>query len=821
MSQNLKKGRKHSLGLQPLLQKGVIMTYLFSFFCFFFAIVFSFRLFAETENSPSIEHINPSSEIPFSETQNSSNQESEKESKSETSITQQVNDNANFVPRTILSLFYNEESDDIRYHNTHMYLDMPLHHLGLRVKHWNLANGLPPENKLHNVRGILAYFDTNQLPDPIHFLDWSTNQILNGKKFVLLGELAFYQNKKMQKTPVKLINNFMQHLGLRLSKNTKLITFDLNYLPYDPNRVEFERKLTRDLDPFLSLMPSSPDLDILLSAKADEENAPPSILVSLNKVGGFASEGYYLYEKISKNKTLAQWRINPFEFFRKAFATDDLPKLDTTTLAGRRIYYAHIDGDGWRSISQIPGYKEKNKNCAQVILEEVIQKYSQLPLTVSPIAGDLDPNYFGSPKLMDQAREIFTYPQISIGSHTYTHPLYWKFYDDEDPKNKEKKLFGESQNKVEFHQNKEENKTKVGNNYALPRSYMSGNFDLHKELIGSINFIASLAPKNKKVSLLQWSGDCIPFKQAIAYLRAEKIRNLNGGDSRFDSDYPSYAFVSPIGRDEGDEWQVYASNSNENTYTDGWTERFFGFRYLVNTFKQTETPIRLKPLNVYYHMYSAEKIASLRALIDNMHFAMQQEIMPITAKQFAAIGDGFNEGGFVKLSDNSWRIQNRGALNTIRFDQASTKEVDWDHSEGVIGQNHTQGSLYVALDKRSENPVIALKDTDNIIHQANPSSKHYLVSSRWRLWNADYTEKGMNFIAQGYGPGEMTFCMAKPGKYTIQGNTKEGRVFQYAGTTNENNVLKISVKEAGIEPLALILSETPPEKTEEIGAKPS
>jgi len=28
-----------------------------------------------------------------------------------------------------------------------------------------------------------------------------------------------------------------------------------------------------------------------------------------------------------------------------------VPKPDTTTLAGRRIYYSHIDGDGWKELT--------------------------------------------------------------------------------------------------------------------------------------------------------------------------------------------------------------------------------------------------------------------------------------------------------------------------------------------------------------------------------------------------------------------------------------------------------------------------------------
>lgn len=779
MSYEEKKAKQRLSGLGSLLEKGVTMTYIFSIFCFVFAVFFTFRLFAESVAPPDI----------VMDEESSLKQEEKK-------------DEAKYVPRTILSIYYDEQPDEMRYHPIHLFFDMPLHHLGLRVRHWNAARGLPPEEMMRNVRGILAYFDSNAMGDPQAFIEWSTKQVQSGKKYLLLGGLGFYQNKKKEKTPARLINNFISHLGLQLSSSSKSLTYDIEYLPYQEERIEFERKLTNDLASFTALNSLSPDLDVILSAKSPNENTLPSILVCLNKNGGFASSGYYLYQN---KKGVAQWRVNPFEFFRKAFDTDSLPKMDTTTLAGRRIYYAHIDGDGWRSVSLIPGYKEKNKNCAQVVLEEIIQKYPQFPLTISPVAADLDPKYFGSQELMQQAKEIFAYPHISAGSHTYTHPLYWKFYEDEHAAIKEKKEFEDSKNKVEFMYDGQET-TKVANRYALPRSYMYGDFDINKELMGSINFIANLVPKGKKVDLFQWSGDCIPFKAAISELRKNKIRNINGGDSRFDAEFPSYAFVSPVGKNEDGEWQVYASNSNENTYTNEWTDRYFGYRYLQTTFNHTEIPIRIKPANIYYHMYSAEKIASLRALLDNLNYVAQQEIIPISAKHYAAIGDAFDQADLVSLGDNSWQIVNKGAMSTLRFDKASLKSVDWEKSKGVIGQRHHQGSLYVYLDKRVPDHIVAIKDEECCASEPSKAKNPYIISSRWRIWNFDQSDQRISFIAQGFGSGEMALFMPKAGEYKISGNTSDGRVFSYKGVTDKQNVLRVTIKESAIDPLALHLT---------------
>ncbi|MDP1975241.1 MAG: hypothetical protein Q8K37_04645 [Alphaproteobacteria bacterium] len=155
-----KKERVTNLGLLSLIQKGVIATYVFSILCFFFASIFAVRAFANIaiEAPPSITENDPKDQIQ----KNNQNVE--------------VKDNASLVPRTILSLYFNEKNIELTYHPIHRFIDMPLHHLGLRVKHWNLKDGLPPEDKMVDVRGILAYFDTNQINNPIDFLNLSTVQ---------------------------------------------------------------------------------------------------------------------------------------------------------------------------------------------------------------------------------------------------------------------------------------------------------------------------------------------------------------------------------------------------------------------------------------------------------------------------------------------------------------------------------------------------------------------------------------------------------------------------------------------------------------------
>ena len=212
--------------------------------------------------------------------------------------------------------------------------------------------------------------------------------------------------------------------------------------------------------------------------------------------------------------------------------------------------------------------------------------------------------------------------------------------------------------------------------------------------------------------------------------------------------------MAPLGRQVGAERQVFASNSNENTYTDLWTDRFFGFKFLTETLENTESPIRVKPHNIYYHMYSGEKLPSLTAVHENYRYAQQQELAPVTASHFAAIVDGFFSTRITEVGPRSWRVEQRDGLQTIRFDESDHLAVDYALSSGVIGHRSYQGSLYVALDAAEPAPVITLTDAS--------SPGPYLVHARWLISHVQRSDAGFDFRAQGFGPG-VAVWQATPG----------------------------------------------------------
>jgi hypothetical protein len=297
-----------------------------------------------------------------------------------------------------------------------------------------------------------------------------------------------------------------------------------------------------------------------------------------------------------------------------------------------------------------------------------------------------------------------------------------------------------------------------------PRAYSDFPFDLDQEIRGAITAAEEMAPEGKRGTLYLWSGGAEPFEGAIAQTRRLGLRNLNGGDSRYDADYPSISYLAPISRVTGAERQIYAGNANDYIYITDGNGRDHGFLHLEATVNATENPRRLKPINIYYHMFAGERAAQLAGVRHHLDAARQALLTPIAASHYAAIADGFFSTEMQALGDQSWLIRNRGALQTLRFDDAADIAVDFSRSVGVLGQRKKGTTLYVALDEAQEEVIVALgPDTSDSVDIATP----HLIDGRWTFRDLRRRDCGFSVMAKGYGTGQMTWGGLKPGVYHV------------------------------------------------------
>ncbi len=646
-----------------------------------------------------------------------------------------VNSNIN---RSILALYDGGEEKAPDHTRLHRLLEMPLNHLGYHLTYWNIRDGLPPLAEARKHRAVATWFD-ERIPEPAAYLAWARSVAEARVRFVVMDFIG----APVDDQTLPAVNAFLAAIGLSIRSEWVETAPDLRIVMQNDAMIGFERKLDGNLPGYMVYRASrSGGRPHVMIGRRDEDAAKASHPVVTGPGGGFAAYGFTSHYD-DKSERLS-WILNPFEFLREALGNDDAPIPDTTTLVGRRIYFSHIDGDGWNSLSHIPRRSESLPSLvSEVVLDDLVKAYPDLPVSVGVIAGDVDLGVAGKPQSARIAREYFRQPQVEVASHSYTHPYNWG-------------ALVSPERMLEAEQ--------AASTSPL-RAYAQRAFDLNREVGGALDFSAALSPADKRPALYLWSGNTSPFGVAIRATRTYGVRNLNGGDTRFDSLYPSHAYVSALARQSEGERQIYTGNANETIYTMGWTAPFDRFKVLDETLRNTETPRRLKPFNVYYHMYSGERPEGLAAVKQHLETARTSPVVPVAASHYAAIADAFFDVSITATGPDSWRISNRGALQTMRFDRAAGSEPDYGSSRGILGHTHHAGALYVALDANLESALVTLARH----RQAATLSpgRPILVDSRWPLSGLEIGACGFDINARGFGPGQMTWAGLRPGPYTV------------------------------------------------------
>lgn len=543
----------------------------------------------------------------------------------------------------------------------------------------------------------------------------------------------------------------------------------------DPELIDFETRFMLEQDGYPALQAVAPAVSALRLERAEGQIAAATDLVTTGPNGVFvAIDAAVAYDG---TVDVGQWIVNPFALFSRVLAR--WPAPDVTTLNGRRIYYSQVDGDGWNNVCEFEGCAASRTIAARAMLNSLIAPYPDLPVSVALVGADLEREFGGSPASAEVARDIFKLPQVEIASHTYSHPFIWRFFEDysretelnrlrdiDDPAaGRHRGFVPEAVEGLAATLSSLDVRPGVDSRYVAsdvyaPRAFLRHPFDLDQEISGSLALAGSLGRDGAPARLIQWSGDAAPFEAAVRAARLAGAANLNGGGARFDALSPSMIWVWPIGRQTGAERQIYSSQSNENDFTHDWKGPFYGFLAVRHTVRRTETPRRLKAFNIYYHSFSAQKLASLRSVAAMLDLAREQPLAPVCASRYAEIATGFYTADLVPLGPRRWRVRDRGALQTLRVDDAAGVGVDYGASVGVLGHRRRPAeedvaeALYVSLDPAVAEPVLALSEH---AQPARRAERFVLRESRWLIEGLAQTGCAARFAASGYGAGEMTW----------------------------------------------------------------
>jgi len=605
------------------------------------------------------------------------------------------------LPRVVLAI-HDEAGNvsDLSSHEIHRLGTMPLNYLGLdtRYVHVNAPEmaRLAKRPLAGRYAGVLTWFNRGSFQETPELMAVLTHAHDEGVPVVMVGELP--GDAAMEPFGKDVGETVRLTRPVTLEKRSPHVGFEIQP---QPNVVSFTPS---------TLRPGAGEVWLRVHA----EGVGDADVIAITRWGGYAADQYWKVELPQDNGN--RWVVNPIEFFRAAFKVPpDRPVPDVTTETGRRLLLVHVDGDAFVSRAEIPG----TPFASEVMLKEFLERY-RWPSAISIIEGETSPRgiYPAQSAAAEAiARRIFALPHVEVASHTYSHPFYWADFE-----------LGR----------------KRPDGAALSLNIPGYRYDAAREITGARDYIDRLAPPGKKTRIVLWSGDTQPLETPVRLAYEAGLLNMNSGNTWITKAEPSLSVVGPLGMLKGGYFQVYAPNQNENNYTNLWNGPFYGFERVVETFEMTERPLRLKPVNIYYHTYIMTKRAGISSLHKVYGWAQdqlaRQRLHPVYPTEYAERVLDWRRATVARAADGSLELRGGRHLREWRVDAAAALPAA-SASDGIAGfVRHDSGAAYV----HAARPVARYAPA---VAAASGAAGFYLESANAKLlsWDSEAGRQTLRF----------------------------------------------------------------------------
>lgn len=645
------------------------------------------------------------------------------------------------IPRKVLMLYDGQQYSDVTQSEIHRFIDFPLQYLGLVPEHWDVRRGLPVASLAGRYAGIVVWLPELKSPLDEEFHQWISRQVEHQVKVVFLEKFGFPVRKD-------LLRLFEIEVGTQLRSLKRIQVRSLDSI------------IGNEFPPFADRQYFFPLQNrggtTLLRYVQGESRVQDA--VGLSWWGGYALSPFPIVSMPGEQSS--RWLFEPIQFFQRALQVNSLPIPETTTRYGRRLLMAHVDGDGFPSRVEFQHPLSGVDYAGEMLLEDILKHYT-IPTTVSVIEGEIGEAGL-YPKLSRRfeqaAKTIFGLPFVEIASHSYSHPFAWQT------------IYTKGVEKPHL---------------PIP-GYDFTVENLSREIEGSVQYIdQQLAPSNKSTKVFLWTGDCNPSSEALELVSASGLVNMNGGDTVITKYNNSLTAVAPLGVQKGPFLQVYAPNQNENLYTNLWKGPFYGYEQVIETFQLTEWPRRLKPIDIYYHTYSASKQASLAALHKVYDWALAQPVNAIFVSEYVQLVQDFTRMVITK-NGGGWQLHNLEKATEIRVPQAAGYP-DLNASPRVLGYADHGSDRYIHLDP-SRSPVVRMV--------TSPPTLPYLQSTNGEVLNWKRSRNGLEVTLRGYRPligviGNVTSCEVLDGP-SISEKTMNGSDLKLHFGKGQNQIVSLA-----------------------------
>ncbi|MGD9152620.1 MAG: endo alpha-1,4 polygalactosaminidase [Gammaproteobacteria bacterium] len=648
------------------------------------------------------------------------------------------------MPRKILMLYDDEEAERLMALNVVACASMPLEYMGYRPVLYDVRQQqLPAEILAGRYAGIVVWIngDYNK-----KLQDWLIKQKQMHVPIMILGSLGQTTEKKFQKSFGLLIDIKNSVDRVTIIHKAPMVGYEVTVFP-----------ATHEFFPI-----KNKEGTALLTLRSS--NGQIADMIALTPWGGYALNPFVLMQ-LPNNQT--RWIINPLQFFPKALQLKLNLIPDVTSENGKRLMMVHVDGDSFISRAEW----KMQWLAGEAMLKEIFERY-KIPTTVSIIQGEIAANGL-YPKLSkeaeDIARKIFRLPWVEIASHSYSHPFLWpgtKYSIQQMQVTGEKKLYKQ---------------------WYLPiKNYK---FNLQTEITGSVDYInRQLAPRNKRCKVFLWTGACNPDAQALAMTYRDGLFNMNGGGWVITDDQKSLTNIPPLGIYREQYFQTFAPNQNENIYTNNWSGPFYGYRRAIESFKLTNAPFRFKPIDVYYHFFSATKTASLASLKKVYDWALTQSVNNIYVSEYVRKVLDFNHMVIAKQKDG-WLVTGNGDLRELRVPQ-SLGYPDLKRSKNVVGYSSYGEDYYVHLGDAKQ----------SLLYFTNKKpSLPYIKYANGVVGNFKRNGNDMRFTLKSYVPLKFTLanmrgCVLYRGRGWIMQGKKQDGAMTFTASANTEHKLTVNCK---------------------------
>jgi len=654
------------------------------------------------------------------------------------------------LKRRVLAFYQRDLRETSEKNKIHDEAETFLNHLGLVVDYRAIEDGLPSAAEMEPYRGIITWFQGAAIPGASAYAVWLKSQLESGRLAVILGDYGAYQDKgfSAQVNPGPTLAALGVDWRAAAPANDLKVTrtgvtatgggsASIEFA--DPQVCKGEIPLNLE-DPDLRkgwpvYVSTDPKNKVYLRVKDKDGQLCDAVVVTprgalvageflvytpparpLKLESSDPSQGGLTAPAVADHVEVSKLRLDAFRFFAEAFQVEDFPRCDVTTLNGSRIFFEHIDGDAMHGLSFI----DRASLNAEMMLREILSKY-RFPVTVSFVTANLE--FKATPTYRRElwaARRILALPWIELASHTVNHPFNWRLGDL-------RRRPGSDGVRLE----------------RIPP-------DDKLEIVSSIDFLnQQVAPPGKQCKVLLWSGMCNPTEAELALADGLGVTNMNGGDPVYDSTNPWLLGVTPLYAVVGGRYQFHTCAAGDFYYTGAWTRDYDGMKKLVEYFRYTEEPRRLRAMNLYYHFYLAERAQGIEGLRIALDYVAQQKPAPLYVSQYIDVVKDMIVTRLGQDASGRLVIANSGAMRTIRFDSPA-RLPDLAGSQGILGYLKVGERLYVHLD---EAPVHYLAWGSQAPSQPYlERASHYV--ERW--------QPGIRFEMRGTGPASFTLAGLAP-----------------------------------------------------------